>query len=171
MSYDILYELVCQGLSTRKIAKKMNRSQCYVKYWLKKYKLTTKHVIQTELNCIICDEPLSGRKKRFCSQKCKNQSTNRKNQSKECQKQRALDRKLKLIELKGNACSSCGYNKNVASLCFHHVDQNKKNFNLDGRKISNSSWKKCLEEASKCILLCHNCHHELHHPHLNDLII
>jgi hypothetical protein len=24
------------------------------------------------------------------------------------------------------------------------------------------------EEAEKCILLCHNCHMELHYPHLND---
>jgi len=68
-----------------------------------------------------------------------------------------------LIELLGGKCSSCGYKKNFAALEFHHKIAGTKAFELDLRSLSNRTWEKVLDEVSKCILLCANCHAELHH--------
>ena len=46
---------------------------------------------------------------------------------------RALRRKLKLIEMMGNSCSFCGYDKNVSALHFHHIDPQNKEFKLGMR--------------------------------------
>lgn len=84
----------------------------------------------------------------------------------EYQKLRGLKRKIEIIEQKGGCCQECGYNKNVAALEFHHLDPNEKDYQLDMRKLSNTSMVKLMEEVGKCILLCANCHRELHSPEL-----
>jgi len=56
-------------------------------------------------------------------------------------------------------CFYCGYDKCVAALDFHHIDTNKE------FKISNVrcySKKKLKAEIDKCIVLCSNCHREVH---------
>lgn len=114
------------------------------------------------LNCVICSNKLKGKQTKFCSLPCKNASTNLKNQSYTNQRERGLDVKTKLIKLKGSCCSVCGYNKNYAGLCFHHLKD--KNFQIDMRRCSNTKWEILVEEAEKCMLLCHNCHMEIHYP-------
>lgn len=84
------------------------------------------------------------------------------------QKERAIKRKLELIKAKGGECEICGYKKNIAALEFHHLDPNTKSFQLDSRNLSNTSPSKLLEEVDKCILVCANCHRELHNEHLNE---
>jgi hypothetical protein len=117
-----------------------------------------------EYSCIVCNLPLDGKKKKFCSLKCKFAFTNNKHQNYISQQRRGYDRKAELIRLKGGSCEICGYEKNQAALCFHHRDPKNKAFQIDIRKCSNSSWDKLSEEASKCSLLCLNCHAELHNP-------
>ena len=58
-------------------------------------------------------------------------------------------------------CSVCGYNKCASALDFHHNNGNKK-FNIGGitRIISDS--QRIKKEIDKCIILCRNCHAELH---------
>jgi len=80
------------------------------------------------------------------------------------QRRRGIKRKLKLIELKGGSCEICGYKKNLTALTFHHINPETKLFNVEMRNIANYNWDKVLIETNKCQLLCHNCHHELHHP-------
>lgn len=75
-------------------------------------------------------------------------------------------RKERLISLKkekGGACFQCGYNKNYAALHFHHMTPADKSFTLSGTKV-----KLLQKEADKCVLLCSNCHTELHHPQLTS---
>jgi len=69
--------------------------------------------------------------------------------------------KLKLIEYKGGKCQveSCGYNKSVRSLGFHHIDSKEKDFNVSGKTMAFDKMKK---ELDKCILVCNNCHGEIH---------
>ena len=86
----------------------------------------------------------------------------------EKQKERAIKRKLELIKLKGGKCEKCGYNKNLGALEFHHLDPSIKEFNLDERHLSNTTIEKILNELDKCILVCSNCHKEIHYPHLNE---
>ena len=70
-----------------------------------------------------------------------------------------LRTKRKLAELKGGKCILCGYNKYIGNLVFHHIDPNKKEFTISGKSIA---FEKLKLEAEKCILLCHNCHGEVH---------
>ena len=66
-----------------------------------------------------------------------------------------------LIEMKGGSCEKCGYNKCVSALDFHHKNPNEKDFGLSSNG-NTQSWKKLTQEADKCLLLCANCHRELH---------
>ena len=79
----------------------------------------------------------------------------------------AIRRKLKLVLALGGGCQICGYNKNLGSLAFHHVKAEEKEFSLSGRELANRSWKLILAEVEKCVLLCHNCHGEMHWPDMN----
>lgn len=78
------------------------------------------------------------------------------------QKLRGLIRKLHLIDLRGGGCEVCGYNDNLSAIDFHHKDPKEKENNLDLRKLSNSSMVHILEEFSKCLVLCANCHRSEH---------
>jgi predicted nucleic acid-binding Zn ribbon protein/exonuclease VII small subunit len=113
--------------------------------------------------CIVCGTSLKGRQTHFCSSTCKN----RYHQSYDAQKRRGIARKLELVKVTGGRCAICGYDKNLAALTFHHTDLDKKDFKLDMRSMSNRSLETVLTELEKCILLCQNCHAELHYPHLD----
>jgi len=113
-------------------------------------------------NCIVCGAPLQGRQKQYCSLLCKNKTL----QSYPAQKKRGLARKLELVEAFGGRCSVCGYDRNLAALTFHHIGSDK-DFKLDMRSLSNRTLEVVLTEAEKCILVCQNCHAELHNPHLD----
>lgn len=71
------------------------------------------------------------------------------------------EKKIKALAHKGNECQVCGYRRCVSSLCFHHLDPSKKSFKLGGSGLDHS-WKKLKKELDKCMLLCHNCHSEIH---------
>ena len=46
-------------------------------------------------------------------------------------------------------------------MVFHHLDPSKKDFGLSMRGLTRS-WEKMRTELDKCILLCANCHAEVH---------
>lgn len=73
---------------------------------------------------------------------------------------RRFEVKLKAIEYKGGACSSCGYNRCTEALVFHHNVPEEKEFALSGKH--SLSWTRLQQELDKCDLLCMNCHAELH---------
>ena len=66
------------------------------------------------------------------------------------------------IEYKGGKCSKCGYNKCVNALEFHHIDPSKKDFGI-GNNGHTRSWNKTKIELDKCIIVCANCHREIHY--------
>ena len=67
--------------------------------------------------------------------------------------------KVKLVEYKGGCCCRCGYNKSMNVLQFHHLDPAKKDFTIGGKSWS---YERLKEEVDKCILVCANCHIEIH---------
>jgi len=67
----------------------------------------------------------------------------------------------KAIKYKGGKCILCGYKKCIATLEFHHISEDDKNFGLSMNGITRS-WEKTERELDKCVLLCANCHRELH---------
>ena len=68
--------------------------------------------------------------------------------------------KQKAVDYKGGKCEICDYNKSIWSLQFHHKESDKKEFTISN--YSNLSWNKIKTEIEKCILICANCHGELH---------
>ena len=69
--------------------------------------------------------------------------------------------KLLAIEYKGGKCLICGYNKYVGALDFHHLDEGTKEFGLAVAGLTRS-WERTKKELDKCVLLCANCHREVH---------
>jgi hypothetical protein len=70
-----------------------------------------------------------------------------------------IRRKLLLIEYKGGACQICGYKKYAGSLHFHHINPSMKKFTLGHVTLSLDTLQ---SEVDKCVLLCANCHSEVH---------
>jgi superfamily II DNA helicase RecQ len=63
-----------------------------------------------------------------------------------------------LLTLKEPGCSLCGYNECAEALDFHHINPSNK------EKCVNrfSTLTKLRNEASKCAIVCANCHREIH---------
>ena len=97
-----------------------------------------------------CNNKLKGRQKRFCSIKCKNKFYVTENRRKI---------KRKLVEHFGGKCIRCGYNKTYSALQFHHVGD--KGFGIAASGITRS-FDTLIKEASRCELICANCHAEEH---------
>ena len=168
MNKDTLIQYIEQGLSTYRIAKFVGKSQCSVRYWLNKYKLKTKPSYPKKntdqdqnwitRRCPLCklekqrsDFFLKGNKVSHCW--CKSCVS-----IKTIETQRKM--KKEAVDYKGGKCVTCGYDKCQAALEFHHLDPNKKDFSIGQHK--NKSFKNIKDELDKCILLCKNCHAELH---------
>jgi len=67
--------------------------------------------------------------------------------------------RMKAIMYKGGKCSVCGYKKCISALDFHHLAG--KGFGLSANGLTRS-WEKTRIELDKCILVCANCHREIH---------
>lgn len=69
------------------------------------------------------------------------------------------------VEYAGGKCQECGYDKCKRALHFHHIDPKNKEFGIfesrPGYKKTRN-WEQLKIEIDKCILLCGNCHMELH---------
>ena len=75
--------------------------------------------------------------------------------------------KLWVIEEKGGKCQLCGYNKCIEALDLHHLDPSKKEFNISSRDLRYSDWPIIKKEIENGVLVCSNCHREIHagfHP-------
>ena len=65
------------------------------------------------------------------------------------------------IEYKGSKCQICGYDRCAEAMEFHHLDFSGKDFGISEKGYTRG-WKKVKEELSKCVMLCANCHREVH---------
>ena len=74
----------------------------------------------------------------------------------------------KIKEKYGGKCIRCGYDKCISALEFHHINPSEKDFGI-GQYGSSKSFEKMKQEVDKCILLCCNCHRELHWKLDNEL--
>ena len=71
--------------------------------------------------------------------------------------------KKRVIEAMGGKCVICGYDKCHKSLCLHHLDPSQKELSF-GKSFSNpTAWKTLVSELRKCVLVCANCHGEIHY--------
>jgi predicted metal-binding protein len=99
----------------------------------------------------------------FVCKSCNNerQETSRNNECGTCRaKKRRRNHKLKASALFGSKCLYCRYNKCLDALDFHHINEETKTFSLSANW--HLSWDKIEKELEKCILICANCHREIH---------
>ncbi len=68
--------------------------------------------------------------------------------------------KEKSIEYKGGSCERCGYDRCNSALEFHHLDPKEKDFGIGSYNVL--SWEKIKKELDKCMMVCANCHREIH---------
>ena len=75
----------------------------------------------------------------------------------------ARKRKQDAILLLGNRCVICNKQYHQSAYDFHHIDKSKKEMGV--AKLLQSyavTHQRVQKELSKCILVCSNCHRELH---------
>ena len=67
--------------------------------------------------------------------------------------------KARLVEAFGSKCGICGYDRCHNALHFHHLNPSEKKFGISSRiRI----WDDIVIEVRKCIMVCSNCHVEIH---------
>jgi len=167
MEKETLEQLIKINKSQREIAQELNCSQTNIKYWLKKYNLSTIH---NQYN-----KQYSNNK--FCP-KCETiktlsefyKRTNRDDYNgycKICSNEYCIERvklvKIKMMEYKGNQCEDCHLTIEKSHPCvfdFHHLDPTEKDHNW--KHIKYQKWDKIRIELDKCVMLCSNCHRIRH---------
>ena len=71
-----------------------------------------------------------------------------------------------LVEYKGGKCEICGYDRCIGALEFHHINPDEKEFGI-GQNGYTRSIEKNKAEVDKCLLVCANCHREIHEGLIN----
>ena len=65
------------------------------------------------------------------------------------------------VAYKGGRCFICGYKECIDALEFHHLESYKKDFGV-AKSGYTRRLTKVLKEVDKCVLVCSNCHREIH---------
>lgn len=80
---------------------------------------------------------------------------------KNCGKSKNKQNKVKWIQsFKGSGCQLCGYNAHPTAIEFHHVNAEDKDRDLSLMK--SMGYQNIVDEISKCLIVCANCHREIH---------
>jgi predicted HNH restriction endonuclease len=75
-------------------------------------------------------------------------------------KRRRRELRKQAVNYAGGKCILCNYNKCLHALEFHHKDPTQKDFGISNGNCN--SWNRMRNEIDKCILVCANCHREIH---------
>jgi len=70
--------------------------------------------------------------------------------------------KERMVEAMGGQCQCCGYHACKEALAFHHIDPAHKELAFGSIRANPKKWPSIIEELKKCILVCNNCHSEIH---------
>jgi transposase len=161
-----LVQLLDAGASIATMAEALHRSPTTVRHWLGKYGLETQRTARLKAGraakesgvamvALVCrhhgktDFAVEGRGTYRCLL---------------CRRAAVLKRRRKvkaiLVQEAGGACALCGYSRCIGALHFHHRDPMDKAFGVSGLGVTRSIVR-ARAEASKCVLLCSNCHAEV----------
>jgi hypothetical protein len=74
--------------------------------------------------------------------------------------ERQKNNKSSYVAYLGGKCVVCGYDRCYQALDFHHLDPSTKEINLSSGR--GYSFDRAKRELDKCVLVCSNCHREIH---------
>jgi transposase len=164
-----LEELIGAGLSIAAIANTLCLSKSSVRHWLGKYGLRTKNPPRRRSTpeAIAARDAGVAKLTQVCPRHGETAFVLEGSGYFRCRRCRVESvvkhrRKLKdiLIAEAGGACAVCGYRRTRRALEFHHLDPNQKRFTLSAKGVT-LALETLRLEASKCVLLCSNCHAEV----------
>lgn len=67
-----------------------------------------------------------------------------------------------LVDGFGGKCNKCRLQYNIEVFGFHHLDKKKKRMSISEMLTCPKKITEIIKEIKKCILLCKNCHTQLH---------
>jgi hypothetical protein len=106
--------------------------------------------IQAEINCSLSSINY------YINPEGKTKNDKRRKKNRNLYKQECRD-------ILGAKCMICGYNKCQNALHFHHIDPKTKSFTVsDAFARKTYSQEEVEAEIKKCVLVCANCHTEIH---------
>ena len=169
MDRDTLQNLIDCGFSQRDLADHLGVSQSNIRYWLKKHNISTNNRKYNKGTGILPDRKIcpSCKKDRPNTEfwKRKDRVNNLQYICKDCNLKDRLDRqrdfKQQCVDYKGGECQCGGYNACNHALDFHHIDPKIKKFGISKCRKTKVT-QEILAELDKCILVCSNCHREIH---------
>jgi len=160
---DRLQKMVDDGASVREMADNLGAGYSTIRYWLRRLGLETERSVRRK-------ESESARKaglRRTCLRCAKHGHTaffERPDGGYRCAKcstsavsERRRHVKRQLVREAGGRCWICGFDGHPAALQFHHRDPSTKEFHLSHQGTTRGI-ARMRAEASKCVLLCANCH-------------
>ena len=75
--------------------------------------------------------------------------------------------KKSMIHAMGGKCQICGYDRHHKALEMHHIDPSIKEKSFGNLMAAPGRLEDWHEELEKCVLLCANCHREVHAEFVN----
>lgn len=117
---------------------------------------------QRTKKCKFCSSLITS-DKTFCSKECYTNGRSRRRVNRPIGYERVKNFRTALkqqsVDYKGGKCNICGYSRCIKALEFHHLDPSEKDFSLS---VVSKSFESIKPELDKCVLLCANCHREVH---------
>lgn len=165
-------EVCKENYETKSKRQKYCSPKCRMKSFIKRNPLkfseyNRKCRLKKDILCVYCNNPIPIDKRKMgrtlCSDSCRIDSLNKSHK-----KSKETRRDLFLAHKESIGCLYCGYNKYGGSLDYHHIDSNNKDSRIKASDFKSKN-SRYLNEISKCILLCKNCHYELHAKLLEKL--
>jgi transposase len=163
---DRLAPLVASGMTLEAIAAELQVGVNTVRYWIRRHGLPRPIVVRREN----LDRTLRSGCRTVVRTCAKHGETsfivenNGRVRCRKCRMERVAEwrrrAKRRLVAEAGGRCQLCGYDRCMAALEFHHLDPNAKAFALSMRGAARA-FEELRKEASKCVLLCANCHAEV----------
>jgi transposase-like protein len=162
---DALLALAAGGATVREMAATLDRSPTTIRYWLRRIGHESPAAKRWHEGAVAtasaADEAILS-----CRQHGPVRHVRRENGFRcvECRSAAVSARrrrvKATLLAEAGGRCCLCGYDRCVAALHFHHLDPETKSFSLAVTGVTRSL-AAARVEASKCVVLCANCHAEV----------
>jgi len=162
-----LEALVAKGRPIRAIASELGVSAATVRHWIARYDLPqpievrrgdVDDLLRRNVAAVIRVCPRHGRGEFAVI------ASERRLRCKRCRAEVVANRRRRikkiLIHEAGGHCEICGYHLCARALEFHHRDPALKSFGLAKGGVTRSI-ETARAEASKCVLLCANCHAEV----------